>query len=76
MPNAALRNYQLYERLALVDALRAGDARVRKLARDELLQVSESPAKRVCKPTVPKRSTSATSTPKTSRSSAALGGLP
>ena len=38
VPNAALRNNQLYERLALVDALRAGDARVRKLARDELLQ--------------------------------------
>ncbi len=38
MPEAALRNAQLHERLALIDALRAGDARVRQLARDELMQ--------------------------------------
>jgi hypothetical protein len=38
VPAAALRNDRLYERLALVDALRIGDARVRQLAREELLQ--------------------------------------
>jgi hypothetical protein len=36
VPEAALRSEELYERLALVDALRAGDARIRELARDEL----------------------------------------
>lgn len=36
VPGAALRDAALYERLALVDALRLGDARVRREARDAL----------------------------------------
>jgi hypothetical protein len=35
-PEAALRDPQLYELLVLVDAMRAGRARERKLASDEL----------------------------------------
>jgi hypothetical protein len=35
-PGAALRDPALWERLALVDALRAGDARARRLAASEL----------------------------------------
>lgn len=37
-PEAALRDHALWERLALVDALRAGDARARGLAEDLLLK--------------------------------------
>jgi hypothetical protein len=36
-PDAALRDPELHERFALLDALRLGDARVRKIARKELL---------------------------------------
>lgn len=36
VPEVALRDDELYERFALIDALRAGDARVRGLARREL----------------------------------------
>jgi len=36
VPALALRNETLYERLALLDALRSGDARLRGLARSEL----------------------------------------
>jgi hypothetical protein len=36
VPQVALRDRDLYERFALIDALRAGDARVRDLARREL----------------------------------------
>lgn len=36
VPDMALRDRVLYERLALIDALRAGDARIRELARSEL----------------------------------------
>jgi hypothetical protein len=38
VPDAALRDPALWERLALVDALRAGDARARSLAEDLLLE--------------------------------------
>jgi hypothetical protein len=38
VPEAALRDQSLWERLALVDALRAGDARARSLAEDLLLE--------------------------------------
>jgi len=36
VPDLASRDAELYERLALVDALRIGDARIRNLALDEL----------------------------------------
>jgi hypothetical protein len=36
VPDLASRDAELYERLALVDALRIGDARIRNLAIDEL----------------------------------------
>jgi Winged helix-turn-helix DNA-binding len=36
VPDLALRDAELYERLALVDALRIGDARIRNLALDGL----------------------------------------
>jgi len=36
-PEAALRDPELHERFALVDALRIGDARIRRIARDELM---------------------------------------
>jgi hypothetical protein len=38
VPEAALRDHALWERLALVDALRAGDARARGLAESLLLE--------------------------------------
>jgi hypothetical protein len=38
VPGLALRNEQLWERLALVDAIRAGDARVRRLAEKALVE--------------------------------------
>lgn len=37
VPEAALRSPELYERFALVDALRVGDARVRRVAREQLM---------------------------------------
>ncbi len=36
VPDVALRDPELHERLALVDALRLGDARLRRIAREEL----------------------------------------
>ena len=36
VPEVALRSPELYELLALIDALRSGDARIRGLAHDEL----------------------------------------
>jgi len=41
-PGAALRDPELRERFALVDALRIGDARMRRIARDELMGRAKS----------------------------------
>jgi hypothetical protein len=43
VPEVARRSEDLYERLALIDALRAGDARVRGLAHEQLRQEFSRP---------------------------------
>jgi hypothetical protein len=45
-PEAALRDAEIYELLAVIDALRAGDARLRDLAHDELRRRFSNAARR------------------------------
>jgi DNA-binding transcriptional ArsR family regulator len=46
VPDIALRDSELHQRFALLDALRAGDARARDLARGELQKLFVAPASR------------------------------